>query len=353
MNAKDRQIKIANTPIGHGHPCYIIANISSTHGGSFDNAMQLLREAIAAGAGAVKMQAYDPDRITLDSMEPCFRISENNRWKARNLYELFKKSHTPWDWLPRLQREAENLGLDFFCTSFDESAVDFLEELEVPAHKVSSYELSDLPFLRRVGSTGKPVLLSTGMASLQEIDEAIKTLRDSGTQDIIPLKCTSAYPAPPQAMNLATIPHLRDAFQLPVGLSDHSLGLAAPVVAVTLGACLVEKHLILSRSQATPEAEIALEPREFGAMVWSVRQAEQSLGQVQYGLNEYQQTGLAFRRSLFVVQDMKKGQVFCPSNCQSIRPGCGLPPRFLPLIFGRQAAVDVKRGTPLTLDLVT
>lgn len=351
---KDVTIKINKTEIGFGRACYIIANISSTHGGSFENATKLIRKAREVGANAVKMQAYDPEKITLDSNQACFRISGgSNRWKARNLYELFKQGHTPWDWLPKLQAIASDLDMDFFCTSFDESAVDFLEGLRVPAHKVSSYEISDLPFLRKVGSTGKPVLLSTGMASLMEIDEAVKTLRDSGTGDIIPLKCTSAYPAPPQSMNLATIPHMIEAFQLPTGLSDHSLGIAASIVAVALGACLVEKHLILSRSKDTPESEIALEPKEFATMVGSIRQAEQALGQVHYGINDFQKNCIAFKRSLFVVQDIKKGQVFTPQNVRSLRPGCGIPPRYFPFIIGRLASQDIKRGTPLSFGLVT
>jgi pseudaminic acid synthase len=273
-------------------------------------------------------------------------------WGNRRLYELYGEAYTPWEWQPRLQKIAADLGLHLFSSPFDVTAVDFLEQMGVPAYKIASFELVDWPLLRYVARTGKPVILSTGMATLGEIDEAVRTLSEAGGTQLALLKCTSAYPAPPDEMNLRTIPHLAAAFDLPVGLSDHSLGIAAPVAAVALGACLVEKHLTLSRSLPGPDSAFSLEPQEFKAMVEAVRLAEKALGEVSYGVTESQKLSRIFRRSLFAVKDIRAGEEFTADNVRSIRPGHGLQTRYLDRIIGRKAKQDIGKGTPVDWPLI-
>ena len=344
-------ISIGQRRIGMGEPVYLIAEMSANHHQDFDQAVKILEAAKEAGADAVKLQTYTPDTITMDCRSEYFQIN-GTIWEGRNLYDLYGEAYTPWEWHPKLKEIALELGLDLFSTPFDVSAVDFLENLGMPAYKIASFELVDLPLIRRVAQTGKPLIMSTGMATLEEIAEAVDTARAAGAAEIALLKCTSAYPAPPKEMHLHTIPHLAQTFSLPVGLSDHTLGIAAPVAAVALGACIVEKHFTLSRSQPGPDSAFSLEPGEFRDMVQAIRTVEQALGEVRYGGGEQEAQSRIHRRSLFVVRAMEAGEGFTPENVRCIRPGHGLHPRHLEEIFGKRAAAALSPGTPLSWDLV-
>lgn len=338
--------------IGPGHPAYVIAEMSANHNQDFAQAVALVEAAAAAGADAIKLQTYTADTMTLDERTPMFQIGQGTLWAGRNLHDLYGEAFTPWEWQPKLKQVANRLGLDCFSTPFDFSAVDFLEAMEVPVYKVASFEMVDLPLIRRVASTGKPVIMSTGMSSLAEIDDAVRVFREAGGTQLALLKCTSAYPSSPADMNLRTIPHLAEAFQVPAGLSDHTLGIAVPVAAVTLGACIVEKHFTLSRATRGPDSAFSLEPHEFKAMVEAVRTAEQALGRVSYELLPNEKASRVFRRSLFVVADMKAGEPFTEKTVRSIRPGHGLEPKYLETVLGRRATTAITRGTPLRWDLI-
>lgn len=344
---------IGKRRIGPGAPTYVIAEMSANHGQDFEHAARIVRAASEAGAEAIKLQTYTADTLTIACDNDYFRIKGGTAWDGRTLHALYREAFTPWDWHPKLKTLAEELGLDFFSTPFDASAVDFLESLRVPAHKIASFELVDTALLRRVAQTGKPIIASTGMATLEEIEEAVRTIREAGGQQLALLKCTSAYPAPPGAMNLRTIPDLAARFNLPVGLSDHTLGIAAPVAAVALGACILEKHLTLSRAEPGPDAGFSLEPSEFKEMVAAIRIAEKALGRAVYELSPAETASRAFRRSLFVVEDVKAGAQFTARNVRSIRPGFGLHPRHLDEVIGQTAACDIARGTPLDWSLVS
>jgi pseudaminic acid synthase len=344
-------IHIGQRRLGAGEPVYIVAEMSANHHQNFEEAVKIIQAAKVAGADAIKLQTYTPDTITIDCCNDYFQI-KGTIWEGRHLYDLYQEAFTPWEWQPKLQKIADDLGLDLFSTPFDFSAVDFLEQMGVPAYKIASFELVDLPLIARVAKTGKPLIISTGMATLAEIDEAVRTARGAGAREIVLLKCTSAYPAAPAEMHLRTIPHLAAAFGVPAGLSDHSLGIAAPVAAVALGACLVEKHFTLSRSRPGPDSPFSLEPQEFKEMVAAIRVAEQALGEVRYELTEHEAASRVFRRSLFVVKAMQAGETFTPENVRSIRPGHGLAPKYLPMVLGQKAAVDIKKGTPLSFRLV-
>lgn len=343
-------MEISNKPIGAGHPCYIIAEMSANHGHLFEKALEVVHAAKESGADAIKLQTYAPDTITINCRRPEFMIGKGTLWEGRNLYELYGDAYTPWEWQPKLKAEAEKLGMHCFSTPFDETAVDFLEKMDVPAHKIASFELVDTILLKKVAATGKPVIMSTGMATLAEIDEAVRTLRANGCTQLALLKCTSAYPSLPEDMNLRTIPHLADAFGVPVGLSDHTLGIAVPVAAVALGACIIEKHFTLCRSDGGPDAGFSLEPGEFKAMVEAVRVAEKSLGVVSYEISEKEAASRVFRRSLFVVKDIKKGEKFTPENIRSIRPGHGMPVKEMKRVLKATASKDLEQGTPMTED---
>ena len=344
-------IEINARRIGPGYPTYIVAEMSANHNQSFEQAIKIVEAAKEAGADAIKIQTYTPDTITIDCDNEYFRV-KGTLWDGRTLYDLYGEAYTPWDWQPKLMEIATNLGLDLFSSPFDATAVDFLEDMRVPVYKVASFENVDIPLLRTIARTGKPVIMSTGMATLAEIDEAVQTLRAAGTEQLALLKCTSAYPSLPEEMNLRTIPHLAEAFGLPVGLSDHTLGAAVPVAAVALGACIVEKHFALSRAVPGPDSAFSLEPHEFKAMVDAVRTVEKALGTVHYGVSEREAASRAFRRSLFVVQDMRAGEIFSEENVRSIRPAYGLHTRHLSEVLGRTAKQDIKRGTPLDWKLV-
>ncbi len=342
---------IGRKPIGGGRTC-IIAELSANHNHDIEEGVRLVRAAAGAGADAVKFQTYTPDTLTIDCDAPPFRIGKGTLWEGKTLYRLYGEAYTPWEWHPRLRDEALAAGLEWFSTPFDATAVDFLEGLDAPAYKIASFEIVDLDLVRRVGATGKPVIMSTGMATLEEIDAAVAAARSAGCRDLALLKCTSAYPSPVGEMNLRTIPALIERYRVPVGLSDHTLGMEAPMVAVALGATIIEKHFTLSRAVTGPDSAFSLEPDEFAAMVQAVRLVEESLGSVRFEPTEHERASLAFRRSLFVVRDMRAGEPFTRENVRSIRPGHGLPPRHLPEILGRRANRDIPRGTPLAWDLI-
>ena len=344
--------RIGRNEIGGGKPVYVVAELSANHNQSFDRALGIVQAAKAAGADAIKLQTYTPDTITVRSDRECFRIKGGTLWDGRTLHELYGEASTPWEWHPRLQKVAADLGLDFFSSPFDESAVDFLEMLKVPAYKIASPEIVDLPLIEKAARTRKPLIMSTGMATREEIQEAVEAARGAGAKEIALLKCTSAYPSPPDDMNLRAIPELAESFGLPVGLSDHSTGIAVPVAAVALGACIIEKHLTLSRSDPGPDSAFSLEPEEFRAMVDAARVAEKALGRAEIGPVGKEEASRAFRRSLFVVEDMRSGDVFTGSNVRSIRPADGLHTRHLHEVLGRRCACDLERGTPLSWELV-
>ncbi|HEX7117798.1 MAG TPA: pseudaminic acid synthase [Longimicrobiales bacterium] len=340
-------VRIGARDVGPAHPAFIIAEISANHNGDLDRALDCIHAAAEAGADAVKFQTYTPDTITIDAAGPDFVIPPGGPWGGKTLYQLYGEAHTPWDWHGKLFEAARSRGLVAFSTPFDASAVRLLESLHAPAYKIASFELVDDGLLAAVAETGKPVLLSTGMASLEEIDHAVRTLRGAGAGGIIVLRCTSSYPAPDSSMNLATIPALASVLECPVGLSDHSLGVTAAVVAVTLGACVVEKHLTLSRADGGVDAHFSLEPDEFRQMVAEVRRAEAMRGRVSFGPGVAEKGNKVFRRSLYVVKDVAEGEPFTPDNVRSIRPGFGLAPRFLEVVIGKRATKALPRGTAL------
>ena len=346
-------ISIADRRIAPGRPCYLIAELSANHRQQFDEAVKLVAAAGEAGANAVKLQTYTPDTLTIRCDRPEFRIGGGTLWDGKTLYDLYAEAHTPWDWQPRLKRLAADLGMDLFSSPFDRTAVDFLEEMDVPAYKVASFEIVDIPLIEYIAGKGKPIIMSTGMATLAEIDEAVNAARRAGATEIALLKCNSAYPAPPGEMNLRTISDMAARFGVPIGLSDHTLGIAVPVAALALGACIIEKHFTLSRSTPGPDSAFSLEPDEFKAMVEAVRTAEKALGDVSYDLSEQEASSRVFRRSLFVVRDMKAGEVFTEENVRSIRPGHGLHPRHLVEVLGCLVTKDVASGTPLSWDLLS
>jgi pseudaminic acid synthase len=345
-------IEINGRRIGNGYPAYVIAELSANHHQDFDEAVRLLHAAKKAGADAAKLQTYTPDTMTISSDQPCFRIGGGTIWDGATLYDLYTTAYTPWEWHPKLKNVAGELGMDLFSTPFDSTAVECLEAMRVPAYKIASFELTDLPLIHCVAGTGKPIIMSTGMATLSEIEEAVQAARSAGATQLALLKCTSAYPSPAEDLNLLTIPHLSQAFGVPVGLSDHTLTTSVPVAAVTLGACIIEKHLTLSRATPGPDSAFSLEPAEFKIMVEAVRTAQQSLGMVRYGPAGEEEKSRVFRRSLFVVQDVRRGDLFTRDNVRSIRPAHGLHPRHLDTILGQCAAQDIRRGTPANWEMI-
>ena len=345
-------IKIEEHLVGPGHPTFIVAEMSANHNQKYDDAVKILQAAKQAGADAIKLQTYTPDTLTIKSDKEYFQVEGGTLWDGYTLYDLYAAAHTPWEWQPKLKTIADELGLLFFSTPFDHTAVDFLIDLDVPCWKVASFELVDIQLIERIASTGKPIIMSVGMANLAEINDAVQAARNSGADEIALLKCTSAYPAPPSAMNLRTIPHLSQAFQVPTGLSDHTLGIAVPIAAVALGASIIEKHFTLSRRIPGPDSTFSLEPEEFKTMVDSVRTAEKALGEVTYKVGQSELRSNVFRRSLFFVEDIKAGEIITEKNVRSIRPGNGLAPKYLKEILGRKAALDIERGTPVSWDLV-
>lgn len=340
-------ISIAGRRIGPGEPTYIVAELSANHHQDFDRAVELIYQAHQAGADAVKLQTYTADTLTLESDLPHFKINQGTVWDGQRLFDLYQQAATPWEWHAELKAIASQLGMDLFSSPFDTTAVDFLESLEVPAYKIASFEIVDIPLLKYVASKGKPVIVSTGMATVEEIQLAITTLRDHGCAEVGILRCVSAYPAPPEAMNLRTIPDLAFRFQVPVGLSDHTITHESASLSVALGGSMIEKHITLSRDEAGPDSSFSSTPEEFQEMVLAVRQAEACLGSVHYGPTESDKNNIAFRRSLFAVRDIAVGEKLTNENVRSIRPGQGLPPKHLDELIDREATEAIPKGTPL------
>jgi len=345
-------LDIAGREIGTGQPVFIIAEMSANHNQSFDEAVKIIHAVKECGADAIKLQTYTPDTITIDSDNEYFRI-RGTIWEGEKLYDLYGKAYTPWEWQPKLKKIADEIGLILFSTPFDRTSVDFLKSMDVPAYKIASFELVDIPLIEYVAEKGKPIIMSTGMATFEEIRDAVDAAKNAGCRQLALLKCTSGYPALPEDMNLKTILHLAESFGVVTGLSDHTLGIAVPVAAVALGACIIEKHFTLSRSVPGPDSAFSLEPREFKAMVEAIRTTERALGEVHYGLTADEEKSKVFRRSLFVVKDMKAGEIFTEENVRSIRPGHGLLPKYLDVLLGKKAARDIKRGSPVSWEMIT
>jgi pseudaminic acid synthase len=328
--------------------CFLIAEVSANHGQDFKKAVEMIRVAKQCGADAVKFQTYTPDTITLKSDQPWFQIN-HSKWKGQSLYELYQKAYTPWEWFPKLKKAADDLGIIFFSAAFDKTAVDLLEDLNVPFHKVASFELNDLPLIEYMARTKKPIIMSTGMATISEIKDAVKTAEKAGAGEIVLLKCVSSYPAEPGDMNLKTIPDLKKRFGCTVGLSDHSLGPTAAIAAVCMGARVVEKHFILSKKIKTPDSFFSIDPAELKDLVSQVRTTEQMLGKVFYGLSAQEKDNRIFRRSLFAVKDINKGETLTEENVRSIRPAHGLSPKYFKDVLGKKAKADICYGSPLKM----
>lgn len=340
-------IAIGGRRIGPGCPVYVIAEMSANHHHDLSKAETLVLAAKASGADAIKLQTYTADTLTIDSNETPFQLRSGNTWAGQTLHELYSRAYTPWEWQPRLKALAEANGLHWFSTPFDRTAVDFLAKLDPPAYKIASFELVDLPLIEYVAARRRPVILSTGLATIDEVEEAVRVVRRAGAPLAL-LRCNSAYPAPPSEMHLRTIPHMAERFGVPVGLSDHTLGSAVALAAVAQGACIIEKHFTLDRSDPGPDSAFSMEPDEFREMVHGIRIVEQALGSVQYEPTPHEQSNRVFRRSLFVVKDVAAGEPFTPENVRSIRPSGGLAPKHLGDVLGRRATVGVKAGTPLS-----
>lgn len=325
---------------------YIIAEMSGNHAGKIENAKRIIQAAKEAGADCVKIQTYTPDTITMDCDNEYFRL-QGGAWNGKNLYQLYGQAYTPWEWQPELKEEAQKVGIDFFSTPFDKTAVDFLEEMGVEFYKIASFELIDMPLIKYVSSKGKPIIMSTGMATLEEIEEAVDTVKQTGNNQLVLLKCSSAYPAIPKDMNLAVMQDMKRRFGIPTGLSDHSMGSLAAVTAVAMGASVIEKHFCISRSIENPDAHFSMEADEFAQMVRDIRQAERAYGKVSYGPKEAEASNLLVRKSIFVSADIKQGETITEQNIRVIRPGYGLKPKYYEQVLGKKAACDLSRGTPL------
>lgn len=352
MNTKTT-IAISHRKIGVDHPPFLIAEMSGNHNQSLERAFQIVEAAANCGCHALKLQTYTADTMTIDANGGLFSIDNpDSLWNGYTLYQLYQQAYTPWEWHESIFQRCRELGLIAFSTPFDETAVDFLEELDVPAYKIASFENAHLPLIRKIASTGKPLLISTGMATLAELDEIVRTVRDSGCKDIILLKCTSTYPASPKDSNLRTIPHLRQLFDTEVGVSDHTPGVGVSLASVALGASVIEKHFTLSRSDGGVDAAFSMEPEEMKSLVQESLRAWQSLGRIVYGPTEQEWSSLIFRRSIYVIADVKKGDAFTPENLRIIRPGDGLPPKFYDVLIGKQASCDVPRATPMSWEFI-
>ena len=343
--------KVEDRIIGGDHACFIVAELSANHDHDIEKAKDIIRAAKDSGADAVKLQTYTADTLTIDCNNEYFQVSSDNNWNGKSLYQLYGEAYTPWEWHEELYSLAKDLGLICFSTPFDLTAIDLLESLDNPIYKVASFELVDIPLLKAIGKTGKPVIMSTGMADLSEIDLAVKTIRAAGCNDLSVLKCTSAYPAPPESMNLRTIPHLAQTFNVIPGLSDHTLGSVVPIAAVSLGAKVIEKHFTLDRSSGGVDSFFSLEPCEFKKMVEDIRIIEKALGTISYKRSEKEEKNLCFRRSIFAVKDIAQGQSITESDIRIIRPGYGLSPKYLNTVVNKKANCDIKRGTPISWEI--
>lgn len=345
------KLKLGKKEVFNGGEPYFIAEMSGNHNQSIERALEIVKAAADSGADALKVQTYTAETMTLNIKGDGFDITDKSSlWHGKNLYDLYKEAYTPWEWHQEIKNYAEKLGMDFFSTPFDSSAVKFLEGLNVPFYKIASFENTDHPLLEEVGKTGKPVIMSTGMASLSEIEESVKVLRESGAQDIVLLKCTSAYPAPYEQINLKTIPYLKDLFNVVSGLSDHTLGSAVPVASVSLGAAVIEKHFTLKREDGGVDSAFSLEPAEFQSMVEDSKNAWRALGQVSFGRTEIEEKSMIYRRSLYFSKSVKTGDIVSRDCIRAIRPGLGLPPKHLKEIIGKKVTTDIEAGTPVKMD---
>lgn len=345
-------IEIDGIKIGEGQRTFIIAEMSANHLQDFDRAVEIIKKAKWAGADAIKLQTYTPDTITIDCDNEYFQIKQGTIWDGTTLHKLYQEAYTPWEWQPKLKEVAEKEGLVFFSSPFDFTAVDFLEEIDVPAYKISSFEINDLPFIEYIASKGKPVIISTGIARMGDIQDAIDVCKKCGNENVAFLKCTSAYPSPVEEINLKTIPNMHKTFNVITGLSDHTMGTAVSVGAVALGAKIIEKHLTLRRSDGGADSKFSMEPEEFKEMVDNIRIIEKALGTVNYDLTEKQKKSREHSRSLFIVKDVKEGEEFTSENIKSIRPGYGLETKYIKDIIGKKAAADIKKGTPMDWKLI-
>lgn len=347
-----KEILLGGHKIGPGHPAFVIAEMSANHNMDYNRAVEILHAASEAGADAVKIQTYTADTITIASDQPCFRITQGTLWDGMTLHQLYQKAYTPWDWQPRLQEEAEKLGLVFFSSPFDFTAVDFLEKMQVPCYKIASFEMNDIPLIRKIAKLGKPMILATGVSYESDIRLALDTIRAEGNDQVILLKCTSAYPAPYDAVNLRMIPELAQRFDCITGLSDHTMGTSVSIGAVAVGAHVVEKHLTLRRADGGADSAFSMEPQEFQEMCTGIHQVEAALGKVTYELSEKAFKEREHSRSLFAVENIRAGECFTPDNMRSIRPGYGLHTRYYEEILGKHAACDIPKGTPMSWQLV-
>lgn len=342
----NKNIKIGRHVISRNDPVYIVAEMSGNHNMDIDRAKAIIKAAADAGTDAIKIQTYTPDTITIDCKDDIFK-TQSKIWEGMTLYDLYKTAYTPWEWQQELQQYALELGLDFFSSPFDLTAIDFLERLDVPAYKVASFEINDIPFIRKIAKTGKPIIISTGIAYLEDIELALRTCKEEGNNNVILLKCISAYPAPYEQMNLKVISNMSETFDCIVGLSDHSLGTETAIASVALGGRVIEKHLTLRRSDGGPDAAFSMEPEEFALMVQQIRNVEKALGKVTFELTEAQINNRAGARSLFVVKDVEEGELFTTDNVRSIRPNAGLHTKYYDNILGKKAKCPLKKGTPM------
>lgn len=347
-----KEIKIGGHVISEDSPTFVIAEMSGNHNMDFDRAVKIMEEAKNAGADAIKIQTYTADTITLNCDSPCFQITQGTLWDGTTLYKLYQTAYTPWEWQPKLQKIAEEMGLVFFSSPFDLTSIDFLEEMNIPAYKVASFEITDIPFLRKIAGLGKPIIISTGIAYQSDIELAVRTCREEGNDQIILLKCCSAYPTPYEDINLRTIPNMKETYDSIVGLSDHTMGTAVAGAAVALGAKVIEKHLTLKRADGGPDAAFSMEPWEFKEMVDQIRIIEKALGKVSYDLSPKQIREREHSRSLFIAKDMKKGEIFTPENLRSVRPADGLHTKYYEELLGKKVNRDVKMGTPMSFALL-
>jgi pseudaminic acid synthase len=345
---------IANRGVGHNHLPFVIAEMSGNHNQSLERALEIVEAAAAAGAHALKLQTYTADTMTIDIDEGEFHIGDpDSLWRGTSLYKLYEQAHTPWEWHKPIFDRAKELGMLAFSTPFDETAVDFLESLDVPCYKIASFENTDIPLIQRVAATGKPIIISTGMATIADLDESVRAARDAGCKDLVLLKCTSTYPSTPENTNILTIPNMRQAFDCHVGLSDHTMGIGAAVAAVALGAVMVEKHFTVRRADGGVDSTFSMEPEEMRALVIESERAWQAMGHVQYGIqSEKEKKSMVYRRSLYAVEDIAPGETLTAKNVRAIRPGFGLPPKFLTQVMGMTARNAINRGTALRWELL-
>lgn len=349
----NQEILIGHRHIGAGNPPFVIAEMSGNHNQSLDRALQIVEAAARSGAHALKIQTYTPDTMTLDLDEREFHIADaGSLWNGTSLYKLYGEAYTPWEWHKPIFDKAAELGILAFSTPFDETSVDFLESLNVPCYKIASFENTDIALIRRVAATGKPLIISTGMASIAELDETVRAAKEAGCEQLILLKCTSTYPASPENTNILTIPHLKTLFNCEVGLSDHTMGVGVSVASVALGASVIEKHFTLDRAEGGVDSAFSMEPAEMQQLVVETERAWQALGKVSYGATKAEQKSLQFRRSLYIVEAMKAGDTLSSANLRAIRPGLGLAPKYLPIFLGKQLTKDCPKGTPLSWDLI-